>query len=229
MEVLRHLLSFIYDADTDTYDPICAWINPYDPDDVVLTASLVGRYRREKLYHQLVDDCEITVGENGRCERDAVKLASALYSNFRQALRSVYSTERPARPILFFDGTGGSLGKGISHAEIGSADFVGDCMQSRDTLSPLALYQGNDHALPLRMNLSLAIKTFNILSQQGFIARDDGVHLPCEPIVVGDMQGIKCVMGMSERCHSVWCKCRDVWPGKPSKAKRDGLSWAPQV
>ena len=117
-EVLRHLLSFIYDADTDTYDAICAWINPYDPDDVVLTASLVhvGRHRREKLYHQLVADCEITVGENGRCERDAVKLASALYLNFRQALRSVYSTERPARPILFFDGTtGGSLGKGISH------------------------------------------------------------------------------------------------------------------
>ena len=37
---------------------------------------------------------------------------------------------------------------------------------------------------------------------------DDGECVPCEPIVVGDMQGVKRVMGMSESCHSVWCKCR---------------------
>ena len=34
------------------------------------------------------------------------------------------------------------------------------------------------------------------------------MHIPCEPIVVGDMQGVKCMMGMTESCHSVCCKCR---------------------
>ena len=123
-------------------------------------------------------------------------------------MRTDFSATRPARPILFFDGTGGSLGKGITHAEIGSADFTGTCKQSRNSLSPLALYTGNDHALPLRANLSLCMRSFNALSDAAVIQCDDGSCIPAEPIVVGDMQGLKSVMGMSESCHSVWCKCK---------------------
>ena len=219
MEVLRHLLSFIYEPLTDSYDPIVAWTNPHDSHDVVLAACLVGRYSREKLYHELVADCEITVGDNGRCERDAVVLTSALYTNYRKALRTDYTLTRPAHPILFFDGTGGSLGKGVCHAEIGSADFLGDCLQSRATLSPLALYEGNDHALPLRANMRLAVDSFNRMIREAIIRRGDGECLPCQPLVVGDMQGIKCIFGMAEKCHSVWCKCRDNWTGL---GKRDG-------
>ena len=163
----------------------------------------------ETLFRQLADACEITVGESGRCERDAVTCAAQLYSRFRLAMRSDFSRHRPARPVLYFDGTGGSLGKGIAHAELGSADFAGDCKQSRSTLSPLALYQGNDHALPLRSNLSLCMQSFNALSASGEITREPHeAPIPCEPIVVGDMQGVKCIMGMSESCHAVWCKCR---------------------
>ena len=50
--------------------------------------------------------------------------------------------------------------------------------------------------------------SFNQLSDEGQIERDDGESIPCEPIVVGDMQGVKSIMGMSECCHSVWCKCK---------------------
>ena len=95
----------------------------------------------------------------------------------------------------------------MAHAEIGSADFKGDCLQSRATLSPLALYEGNDHALPLRANLALAMATFNEAIKSGTIERDDGECFPSEPIVVGDMQGIKCINAMTESCHSVWCTC----------------------
>ena len=208
MDDLRHLLSFVYDALSDSYERIILWQNEHDPSDFIAMPPLVGRDGRERLFGRLAAEGEITVGENGRCERDARRCVSLLYSRFSRAIRSDFTRERPARPILFFDGTGGSLGKGICHAEVGSADFDGDVKQSRQTLEPLAMYTGNDHALPLRQNLEFSVGSFNQLSADGQIERADGECIPCEPIKVGDMQGIKCVMGMAESCHSVWCKCR---------------------
>lgn len=125
METLRHLLSFIYDPGSDKYMNIRVWHNPYDPNDRINAPSLVGRFGREKLFNELLEKCEVTVGTNGRCERDAVRCVSLLYSRFHAAMRDDFSDARPARPIMYFDGTGGSLGKGISHSEIGSADFAG--------------------------------------------------------------------------------------------------------
>lgn len=170
--------------------------------------AIVGRFGRQQLFNQMANDCGITVGDNGRCERDATRCVRMMYSRFSRAMRTDFHEARPARPILYFDGTGGSLGKGIAHAELGAADFTGDCKQSRLTLSPLALYEGNDHALPLRANLTLAMDSFNKLCREGKFERDDGEVIACEPIVVGDMQGVKCLMGMAESCHSVWCTCR---------------------
>ena len=209
MEDLRHLLSYTYSPVTDDYTPNILWQNPYNPMDLVPAVPLVGRFGRERLFNELAEECDIVVGENGRCERDAGVLVASLYATFITALRTTYSTDRPAMPILFFDGTGGSLGRGLCHAEMGSADFVGDARQSRATLRPLAMYEGNDHALPLRANLGYVMASFNQLVANGFFERfGDLVHIPCEPIIVADMQGIKCMAGMSETCHSVWCKCK---------------------
>ena len=208
MDDLRHLLSFQYDPETDSYMPIRVWQSASDPEVYEDMPRIVGRAGRERLFGTLAGEAQITVGDNGRCERDAGRCCTQMYSRFHRAMRSDFSDDRPARPILYFDGTGGSLGRGICHAEIGSADFSGGVKQSRATVSPLALYQGNDHALPLRRNLTLSMKSFNTLTERGSIVRDDGERIPCEPIVVGDMQGLKCVMGMTESCHSVWCKCR---------------------
>ena len=47
METLHHLLSFIYNPTTNTYNPIRVWENPKDPTDFLLTASLAGRRARE--------------------------------------------------------------------------------------------------------------------------------------------------------------------------------------
>lgn len=87
---------------------------------------------------------------------------------------------------------------------------AGDCLQSRNTLMPLAMYEGNDHALPLRANLDFALSSFNRLIKQGSFETEIGESVPCEPIVVADMQGVKCMMGMTESCHSVWCRCRAI-------------------
>ena len=208
MDDLMHLLSFVYRPLSDTYERIVVWQHPSNKNDVLYSPAIVGRAGREADFAELADAAGIQVGEDGRCQRDAVKCANEMYSRFSRAMRHDFSTRRPARPILFFDGTGGSLGKGICHAEIGSADFTGSCKQSRASLSPLALYSGNDHALPLRSNMTEAVDSFNVLSSRGTIQREDGDCIPCEPIVVGDMQGVKAITGQAECCHSVWCKCQ---------------------
>ena len=215
METLRHLLSFIYDPGADKYIPIKAYVNPNDDHDYVLVAKMASRQRREKEYQEIASTMNIVVGSNGRCERDAVECTSRLYSNYARALRDVYTDERPAQPVLFLDGTGGALGRGICHGTIGCADFkkVGDCdaKQSRATLQPLFLYQGNDHAMPLRENLDLAISSYNRLVGLGCFDCDrDGTTecIPARPITAADMQGAKTTYGMRECSHSVWCKCR---------------------
>ena len=187
METLRHLLSHVYDAATNTYVPIKAWVNPKDDSDFVLTATLAGRWAREKEFERLASKMNIVVGANGRCERDAVECASLLYSNFVDALRSNFSTDRPAQPILFLDGTGGALGRGICHGEMGCADFVAvgdaDTKQSRASLQPLFLYEGNDHAGPLRANLDLAISSYN--KARTLPTRTACDFIPAPPIVPG--------------------------------------------
>ena len=117
MDDLRHLLSFVFDPESDSYRRITVWQNSRNSDDSIGMPCLVGRAGREGLFNKLADSCEITVGDNGRCERDAVKCTQQMYSRFARAMRSDFSPTRPARPILYFDGTGGSLGKGITHAQ----------------------------------------------------------------------------------------------------------------
>ena len=159
METLRHLLSFTYIPATDKYEPIHVWDRPSDASDFVLAPTVASRWPREKLYATLAAEQNIVVGLNGRCERDVIEASSRLYSNYQPALRKVYTASRPAQPILFLDGTGGALGRGICHGELGCADFVAvgdsDAKQSRATLQPVFLYEGSDHTADLRGQLDL--------------------------------------------------------------------------
>eukprot|EP00966_Prymnesium_polylepis_P080061 1855189-Prymnesium_polylepis.1 len=61
-----------------------------------------------------------------------------MYTRFSGAMRSNFSVERPAMPVLYLDATGACLGRGLTHVEAGSADFTGQAKQSRSTLVPLA-------------------------------------------------------------------------------------------
>jgi len=123
METLYRLLSFEYDATTDKYEQVVVWQNEFDSTDKVLAPRLATREKREKEYAELAAEFDIKVGPNGRCERDFCECTTKLYSNYAAALRPSYSSDRPAQPVLYLDGTGGSLGRGITHGEVGCADF----------------------------------------------------------------------------------------------------------
>ena len=219
METLHHLLSFVYNPSNDKYEPIRVWTNPNDKSDVVLCARLASRGAREKLFREMADGMGIVVGSTGRCERDAIKCTSLLYSTYSKALRQEYSIERPAQPILFLDGTGAGF-KGICHGEMGCADFIAvgdsDARQSRHTLQPLFLYNGSDHSQDLRSNIDLAITSYNQLVKVGYIDRyyemsnGESVteRIPTRCMTAADMQGAKSTYGMKLQSHSVWCKCQ---------------------
>ena len=215
-------------------------VNPNDESDFVLAATVAGRYAREKEFDRLASRMNIVVGANGRAERDAVECTSLLYSNFRKALRDTYSIHRPATPILFLDGTGGALGRGICHGEMGCADFMAvgnsDTKQSRATLQPLFLYEGNDHAAPLRANLDLAISSYNKLVDAGSFERvgvsGEKETIPARAITAADMQGAKTTYGMRECSHSVWCKCQrseggpqHKYPTEPMESYEEMLAY----
>eukprot|EP00965_Chrysotila_dentata_P166559 5498948-Pleurochrysis_carterae.AAC.1 len=98
--------------------------------DFVVAASLAGRKSPEKLYKELVADCEITVESKGNCQRNERKACEQLYSNYHSALHlKNYSKQQSAMPVLCLDGTGASLGRGWLHAELACADFVGEYKQ----------------------------------------------------------------------------------------------------
>ena len=206
----RHLLSFRYEPKpVDRYIPLRLWENPDDPDDFVSFPILPARHAREKEYRTMVQAAEIQVSASGHaCERNAVVAASEMYSAYRKAMRSNFSAHRPAMPIYYFDGTGQSLGKGLCHAELGSADFVGECKQSRRTLQPLQASEGNDHAMSIRDTMAYAAKSFNKLIEAAEIELlDGGMNIPAKPIASADFQAVKAMTATSEQTHSVWCKC----------------------
>ena len=114
---------------------------------------------------------------------------------------------RPAQPFLYLDGTGQSLGKPLTHTELGSADYAGDCKQSRSTLEPLGSAESSDPALPIRENFAYVVNTYNKLIKAGRIVRADGEVLPARPSAAADMQAVKAQTATAERSHPVWCMC----------------------
>ena len=129
METLRHLLSFVYNRETDNHDPIKIWVNPNDERDYLVMAKLASRPARKKEFNSMAQACNIIVGADGRCQRDPLLLIDEMYTRFSGALRTNFSVERPAMPVLYLDATGAALGRGLTHVEAGCADFIGDAKQ----------------------------------------------------------------------------------------------------
>lgn len=212
MDKLRHLLSYVYDPEPDLYKPIKVWQNPDDESSFVLAPSLVGRSLREKLYKEIASRCEISVDPvTGRCERDTIKCTNDMYRKYHKAMRDNFSTERPAQPMLYIDATGCGLGRGVTHVSIGTADFIREAKQSRNTLQPIAGYAGADDGDDIRANLPEVMPSFNKIIRKGRIFPGppfSSAGIPARPAVSADMQAIKALFGMMKSCHSVWCLCQ---------------------
>eukprot|EP00965_Chrysotila_dentata_P056186 1863001-Pleurochrysis_carterae.AAC.1 len=119
METLRHLLSYVFDAEADTYRPIRIWENPNDSTDFLVMTQLASRQSREKEFSSMAAECNIIIGSDGHCQRDATELVKGMYKNFKNAMRNNFSLHRPAMPVLYLDATGAALGRGVTHCEIG--------------------------------------------------------------------------------------------------------------
>jgi len=206
METLRHLLSFVYNKETDDYEPIKIWTNPNDERDYLVMAKLASRPARKKEFNKMASTCNIIVGADGRCQRDPVLLVDEMYTRFSGAMRTNFSAERPAMPVLYLDATGACLGRGLTHVEAGSADFTGHAKQSRSTLVPLAAYEGSDKPAPLREHLDLVLPAWNKMIAAGKIKQGDA-SVPSMPITSADMQGTKALYGKRAASNPVWCTC----------------------
>ena len=96
METLRHLLSFTYDRPSNNYMPIKIWENPHDESDFLVMAQLAGRRARHADFNAIAGTCGIVVGADGHCQRDTVELINTMYSRYKGAMRSNFSTSRPS-------------------------------------------------------------------------------------------------------------------------------------
>ena len=74
METLRHLLSFVYDRTINKYVPIKIWVNPNDESDYVVMANVASRPARKKNFESIARTCNITIGDNGHCQRDVIEV-----------------------------------------------------------------------------------------------------------------------------------------------------------
>eukprot|EP00965_Chrysotila_dentata_P105488 3483993-Pleurochrysis_carterae.AAC.2 len=127
----------------------------------------------------------------------------------------------PAQLVLYLDATGASLGRGVAHCEIGSADFTVITKQSRAIPAPLAQYEGSDKAIPLREHLYISLPSYNRRFIRHGELEVDGKVLRMQPVTSCDKQGTKALYGMCQSSHSVWYKCRKGdaqqhnYPSKP--------------
>lgn len=150
---LRHLLSFKYSRAADSYQPIKVWVNKFDSSDTLSAPTLAARGPREKDRSVLCSKCGVESSEDG--------IVSAVASLEEEAAKYVAHYWWALDPrvqngtselvlVLTGDATGGWRGDAVTHGELGIASWAKGKAQSRLTLLPLFLFEGDDSAENLR-------------------------------------------------------------------------------
>ena len=118
-EIMRHLPSFLYNAETDKYERLVVWTNPYDETDSLHAPAMASRQKVDKERARVYEGCDVLVSADGMsAERDAEICWASTYSKYHAAIRDDFSAARPALLMLFADATG-RLARQIGHARRG--------------------------------------------------------------------------------------------------------------
>lgn len=154
---LRHLLSFTYDRQSDSYQKISVWSNPFDRDDCLLMPTLAGRCLRERDRASLFARCGVTSSEDGIVSGvlDFEAAAAAYVAHYWDAIDpDVKAGVEPLLLVLTGDATGGWRGEAVTHGELGIGSWSRGKGQSKLTLLPLFLMEGDDSADNLRNRIA---------------------------------------------------------------------------
>ena len=70
-QVVRHLPSFLYCAETDKYQRLVLWTNPYDTSDTLGAPAMASRQKVDKTRAEVYEGCDVLVSADGvSAERD---------------------------------------------------------------------------------------------------------------------------------------------------------------
>ena len=230
-DTLRHLLSFIYDRDQDTYGRIKAWINPHNERDFLYVPVLTARGPREAERAKIYGQCGATASADGLYAgvNDLEAAAVSMVEHYWEALNpAVQAGETALMLVLTGDATGGWRGDAVTHGELGIGSWAKGKAQSKLTLLPLFLMEGDDGAVNLRNRCGEVAKSYNALKKKGSLTVTiDGrkVTLPVKLRAAADFQFFKAVMNMSKYTSAIWCTCKldNLYkrPDEPAKTWAD--------
>jgi hypothetical protein len=209
IDTLRHLLSFVYSPERDKYERLVLWVNPHDSEDCILSPTLAARGPREAMRAEIYARCGSAASDDGLyCGRvDFEAAAVGLVEHFWRALhKDVKSGRVPLLLVLTGDATGGWRGSPVTHGELGIGSFAAGKAQSRLTLLPLFIMEGDDSAKNLRNRARPVADGYNTLKKKGKLTVTiDGkqITLAVTLVAAADFQFFKAIMNMSKYTSAV--------------------------
>ena len=229
-DTLRHLLSFVYNRSKDIYEKLVVWVNPHDPADTLASPTVASRWPREAerdLVYGRVGACASNDGLYcGRVDMD--KGLRELVEHYWDALDPrVRDLEIPLVVIVTGDATGGWRGASVTHAEAALGSWAKGKGQSRLTVLPLYIMEGDDSATNLRNRAAPSAEAYNKLKRKGTITvtiKGKPITLPLTLLVSADFQFHKAALNMSKYRSAIWTMDdEDVWYRLPEKK---AVTWA---
>lgn len=213
-DALRHLLSFMYNRGSDKFERITVWSNPTDPTDKLFAPTLATRKPRERERSIIYGKCSAESSEDGLYSGVAdLEYAMAQYvTHYWSAIDpAVQQGQTPLMLVLTGDATGGWRGDAITHGELGIGSWAAGKAQSRLTLLPIFLMEGEDSAENLRSRMDKVAAAYNAMKEKGSLTITiDGkpLSVKIKLLVAADFQFFKAVLNMSKYTSAIWCTCQ---------------------
>lgn len=213
-DALRHLLSFVYHRSKDAYERIPVWTNPTDPADKLFAPTLAARQPREAERALIYGKCNAQSSDDGLFSgvADLQKAVEDYVTHYWSALDpGVQTGHTPLMITLTGDATGGWRGDAVTHGEIGIGSWAAGKAQSKLTLLPIFLMEGDDSAENLRNRMAKVAASYNAMKKKGSLTvtiKDKPICLRTKLLVAADFQFFKAQLNMSKYTSAIWCTCK---------------------